>query len=287
MTLAIISPVTFSDTTLPRFPYESVPGTILHVEPARSAFIGVPADGATIPDLAGNLVGAGAVVSSVNMVSSTGLVERSAKGGLHVAIKSPAATFGYFEINPSVEVHQYILSNITHEFFFSVWGYLTQAGTVGNEALFAYTFTSSPGTDQCLSLSLMDGSAYPPPPKLKGSRRAPLGSLIGKPEQSYYANASVQGYTGTITMTAAQAAADRACTIFGCGAHGPFSGSTGGTATGGASKIFYRAFIEDTTVSGRTFAELSVIDYGHYVQQVLTPGGRYHGDTYTDPATLS
>jgi hypothetical protein len=40
------------------------------------------------------------------------------------------------------------------------------------------------------------------------------------------------------------------------------------------------------TVSGRTYAEVDAIDHALYTREVLTPGGRYYGDTYTDPATL-
>lgn len=69
------------------------------------------------------------------------------------------------------------------------------------------------------------------------------------------------------------------------GASNPFN-AIGGIRERLSSSIFYRAYIEDLTVSGRTYAEVDAIDYALYTKEVLTPGGRYYGDTYTDPATI-
>lgn len=284
MTLAIKSPVAFSDNTLPLFPYESVTGTILHIEPARSASLVSLSNGTAIPDLAGNLVGAGATIRSSNYVTAVGKLERTTKGGIHAAIKPGTSTFGYFEVNPTLAVYQYILDNISHEFFFSVWGYLTKAGTVGGEGLLSFAL-SSVSTSECLALYLSGGNGYPTiPPKLTGIDVTPTGSFIGAAAQPYRINMGAQGYTGTITQTAAQAVTAANSLFLGAGAHGSLG--TGGTAAGGSSKILYRGFIEDITVSGRSFAELSAIDEALYTKEVLTVGGRYYGDTYTDPNTL-
>ena len=52
------------------------------------------------------------------------------------------------------------------------------------------------------------------------------------------------------------------------------------------SWILYRTYVEDLSVSGRTYAEVDALDYALYEKHVLTADGRYYGDTYTDPATL-
>jgi hypothetical protein len=60
-----------------------------------------------------------------------------------------------------------------------------------------------------------------------------------------------------------------------------------GTAKESApSVVFYRTYLEDLTVSGRTYAEVDALDVALYTKHVLTTGGRYYGDTYTDPATI-
>ncbi|RQS00227.1 hypothetical protein DIE02_27720 [Burkholderia sp. Bp8991] len=51
------------------------------------------------------------------------------------------------------------------------------------------------------------------------------------------------------------------------------------------SAILYRVFLEDLTVSGRTFAAVSALDQSLY-NAAFTSGGRYNGDTYTSPSTL-
>lgn len=282
MTLALLSPVTFSDTTLPLFPLEVVPGTILLLEPARSAsFSGVPSTGTAVPDLAGNLAGAGGILQYSNMTGTTGKVERTTKGGIH-AIKTASSVFAYAGITINQATLQYILTNISHKFFFSVWGRYTRAGLSPNDANFAFSFSTTPSTSQLLVASMPDGT-FSPSATLQGTTKFPAGSMVSPASPSeIYSAASVQGYTGSIDKTAAQAEAGRMCDMFGVGSFGPFNPGNGNAA----SKVFYRAFIEDITVSGRSFAQLSAIDYGFFVKQVQTAGGRYYGDTFTDPATI-
>lgn len=53
-----------------------------------------------------------------------------------------------------------------------------------------------------------------------------------------------------------------------------------------ASRVLYRWYLEDLTVSGRTYAEVLAADYALY-QQAFGVGGRYYGDTLpTDPSTI-
>lgn len=40
-----------------------------------------------------------------------------------------------------------------------------------------------------------------------------------------------------------------------------------------------------SSVSGRTAAAVGAIDQSEYVTEVLTAGGLYFGDTFSDPAT--
>jgi hypothetical protein len=51
--------------------------------------------------------------------------------------------------------------------------------------------------------------------------------------------------------------------------------------------VFWRGYVEDLTVSGRTYAEADAIDIAEFTKQVLTSGGRYYGDTIvTAPSTI-
>jgi len=60
-----------------------------------------------------------------------------------------------------------------------------------------------------------------------------------------------------------------------------------GSKDNAGSWAFMRAYIEDLSISGRTFDEVAAIDSGLYSKEVLTSGGRYYNDTYTNPSTLS
>lgn len=53
----------------------------------------------------------------------------------------------------------------------------------------------------------------------------------------------------------------------------------------GASRILYRAYMEDLTASGRSFAEVSALDKALY-DEAFGVGGRFANDTYTDPNTI-
>lgn len=51
------------------------------------------------------------------------------------------------------------------------------------------------------------------------------------------------------------------------------------------SAIFYRFYLEDLTLSGRTWAEVDALD-ARLFASAFAPGGRYYADTFTDPATI-
>ena len=283
MSLALISPTTFTDTSLPLFPLEAVPGTLLLIEPARSpSVVGVPASGAILPDRSGWLVGAGAELRYANMTAGIGLMERTSKGGIH-SIKTPASQFAHAGIIPSAAVVQYMLDNIGHEFYIGIQGRITRPGLSGNDAHFAMSFSATAGTSQLLVASMADANTYPSTSVLKGAKKYPLTSMVSPAAPSaVFAAAGMKGYTGSITRTAADIIANRMASLFNVGSSGPFNSGNAGAA----SKVFYRAIIEDVTVSGRNFAALSAMDYSFFEAEVLTPGGRYYGDTFTAPSTI-
>ena len=57
------------------------------------------------------------------------------------------------------------------------------------------------------------------------------------------------------------------------------------SAGASASYVFYRLYVEDLTVSGRSYADVDAIDSALHAS-AFGPGGRYYGDTWTDPALL-
>lgn len=53
----------------------------------------------------------------------------------------------------------------------------------------------------------------------------------------------------------------------------------------GQSCVLYRVYMEDLTVSGRTFAAVDALDNDDYTT-AFAAGSRYAGDTWTDPTTI-
>lgn len=53
-----------------------------------------------------------------------------------------------------------------------------------------------------------------------------------------------------------------------------------------SSFIFYRLYVEDLTVSGRSYVTIDAIDLALYQAAVLTSTGRYYSDTYSAPSTV-
>ncbi|MGO2750569.1 MAG: hypothetical protein ACTIA6_11005 [Pseudoclavibacter sp.] len=51
------------------------------------------------------------------------------------------------------------------------------------------------------------------------------------------------------------------------------------------SEILYRGYIENLTATGRPFEQVRAADFRKYTDEVLTPGGRYFGDAWTEPTS--
>lgn len=72
--------------------------------------------------------------------------------------------------------------------------------------------------------------------------------------------------------------------------HGPFVTGEGGWVTGSRntaeSRVIYRIYVEDLTVSGRTYAEVSALDRALFTE-AFSVGGVFYGDTWSDPVTTN
>lgn len=70
---------------------------------------------------------------------------------------------------------------------------------------------------------------------------------------------------------------------FGTGALPPYSRSQ--TLNAIQSLIVYRIYIEDLKASGRTYEQVKAIDDAEFAK-AFDVGGRFYGDTWSDPATI-
>lgn len=236
----------------------------------------LPAHGATpqniLLDLGTALLGSAPAMTfdgnAASFGSGKGLLERSAKGGIH-GILSPTLADGAsrYRVLAGTNIEQYFLNNPTHSFFFSVWGRITKAAapsTSGHEGpRFEIVRTTTPASNYLAILS-----------ETLGTRTA---SAVGPA----LLNTAKSSWTGTIPASTTE---EEAVLMTAAGGSNLNYTDTQRRAQG--AFIHYRTYIEDMTVSGRTYAQVDAIDYALYTREVLTAGGRYYGDTYTDPATI-
>lgn len=251
---------------------------------------------------------------------TAGLLERTTKGGLHgISPKAGGAIAGGGPtLAFSTKIMAYILANPLHDYYMSVWMRVTREPTAGynNSSIVAinggsqqtnsYLFNVASNATVLTSGSyLLNPRPNVVPPRL-GLREDGASTLLGNKylslatDQWWTATAGLNGsLPGDGTNTSVTGSQAGGGLPFGSATAWPGIGTTGTIAsanfgvTGSAtnkdkvdSHIVYRFYLEDLTVSGRSHATVDALSYAEYTKHVLTVGGRYYGDTFTDPATI-
>jgi len=253
------------------------------------------------------------------MTGSAGLLERTGKGGMAViAPQGGMAIAGSgLAIAMRNNLTSYILANATHSYFASVWMRLTRsaAAAYGNDTTFGINGNGqqtnstlvniAPNPTTTSSFNIKPGSGGPHTLGI----RTPLSTL-----DNHIINVGIGGWQTSLagvdtrpaplpgdgTQPATTGSYAGGTISFGSSSAVNGIGTTGATAAfinldptslstnkdKAGSKIVYRVYVEDLTVSGRTYAQLDALDFAAYTREVLTTGGRYYGDTFTDPTTI-
>lgn len=267
--------------------------------PANPFPAGVPVDLATVPNImsanAQTLTGVASNLDGIYRVAGMdgtqkGKVERSAKGGLHAIYSNTHATnittsnSVYARLDYGSAIRDYLAAHYTdRSFFVSLWTNATRLAPSGKQFnalnIIASTTSSSGNFKNTIGVNGIsdpnDGErlnrhdvTYGLGPKINNTSRFGY-SVLAAPNNQ-------------IPTTAAQLLA-YAFQVGNWGTMNSYSTAKEGVP----SAVLYRAYIEDLTVSGRTYAQVDALDFAEYTKQVLTPGGRYYGDTVpTDPATI-
>ena len=268
---------TFTDTSLPIIRNDALlsKGSLFLFDPSHSqgAFEGT-ASQTVVPNVAwreaaGLMPGetqaslAGAVF--LNLAAGEILVERTPKKGVHIinSLVNQTADRNW-NIWPSDKIRDYMVTNgATHKFYVSLWTKRTRKG-LGPAGSVFHLFRNPVGT-----------MFIAPDEGLNGNGRSNYRTVNtngGVEPFVRFTNTDVNGVTGAPDLFQ-----------LGAGMLSSYSGNTYRNRQN--SVILYRAYIEDLTVSGRTYAEVDALDYALY-QAAFAEGGRYAGDTYTDPAML-
>jgi len=275
--------LSFTDVTLPTLYVEPmlINGSLFLIDPTHpyNPYIGIPVDSTfVIPNIAApqalSLVTGSttAGVRSIQMSGTKGKIERTLKGGIHAIISETTSGVTAFEVNLPDNIRDYMVANQnTHSFYTSLWHRITRAEPASTKRSFG-AFTE---TDVKYLWSFdAQGDLPPVGAKQLGAHQTADGKSLG----IAYRSIGVNGTTGgTIGATPDGKA------VFRVGVNSNWA--VGGSGAY-ASQVLYRAYIEDLTVSGRTYAQADAIDYALYIKEVASSGGRYYGDTFTDPVTL-
>lgn len=203
-------------------------------------------------------------------------IERTGKGALHVAF-SQSRTENAFarevRIRSGEDISAYCFANKGHSFYVSYWGRQTRGAKAFTAG--APQHSSGNGSNNFFGFYTRPTSAgevaYPTtnPPRTAWSHDGAYSSatLVGAAplfQDVGIANASAAAsvFIDPLTMVA------------------PADPSSGLNMN---SMIFYGFYMEDLTVSGRTYAQVNALVRAKYERDVKTTGGRYFGDTYTAP----
>lgn len=240
-----------------------------------------PANGTLIPNLAWetakNMIGSGdrtslSSTAAVNFTAGESIIEFTSKKGLHV-ITSQAALAAYHTFLAAIPapIKSYILANTSHRFYYSVWARNTRLALTGTTAFCGFGNTAGFTTNH--HAIFQRDNTQPTGGNLVGTRNTAFNAL-----GNFFRNVGVQGFTGT---PAAVGSTEGFWKVGSGGAYATFE------VNKAPSMILYRPlYIEDLTVSGRSYAEADAADFALYTA-AFGAGGRFNGDTFTDPATLA
>lgn len=201
-------------------------------------------------------------------------LERTKKGGLHGIISQSgnlAAGVG-MEINMPSLLRTYLRVNATHQFYFSLWKRLTRpANLVGTTRPATAVIQKTVAATSNYLMMFDQGYSLPNGVARLGVVEDPGVNDITKP---MFQAIGVNGWTGTAPANDSELRLN----LMLWGAKGAYSGVAG--TNGPPSWIIYRYYIEDLTVSGRSFDEVADLDF-HLYEQAFAVGGKYNGDGWT------
>lgn len=291
-----INGFSIADLTAPfvkQFDEIESPGSLLLFDGAHSSgqFADLPEYGQPVPNVLKNITKklTGGLDSALDFEvslqipnSSTFYAERTAKGGIHGIVTQAGGQTGQlaYALRAPEPVTSYMRSNVGHNFYVSLWQTITRKGITGPapQSPFHYTNASSATGN---FLFHFQGSVSNP--SNGGTLLARFNSVAVQDDNALLPATPLQrfgcvafaGHVGNLPQ-------ENQTIQLGVGTFGAWNSLNYNIA---ASRIIYRAYIEDLTVSGRTFDQVKAIDEALF-NAAFAPGGKFADDDYTDPSTL-
>lgn len=274
--------VTFNNPNLPYdYPDEIMStGSLLLIDFNHPDYTlaAVPAHNATIQniawDIAKSIIGSGdeatlrAVVGNT-LAANEGLLEVTPKKGLHIMVSKTNHVLNHaYEIYFPALVRQYLFDKrTTNKIYASLWSKNTRAATANTGVFFAAS-SNQPTNNFVFNFTWNGVSPASNESNRLGARPGDLTTLGNQLRN--VASSNMKGADSEYT---------RWQTRFAVGNASGF-GSTQQNAA--PSMILYRLYVEDLTVSGRTYEQVDAIDKAMY-DAAFGVGGKFYQDTHSDP----
>lgn len=308
----VLTGTKITDTNAPKLsnidPIES-PGSLFLAEPMRPGKAqwasGVPTEGQVIPNLfranLAALVGApesgdfDGLFSTVGLTGTRGRLERTGRGGLHAIYSNTDATNiagttgatnpAHATLRGGSGLRNYLAANWRHQYFLSLWTNITSlspAHAINNISILS-AVNSASAANRKIGISTYDFvDSFAPGPERYDPYSVKISGKTPGLRHLNWQRTAMPVADGGLTPANGGAVLDHLFTV---GNSGAVNAYLRGKESAPAA-IFYRAYLEDLTVSGRTYTEVDAIDHALYEQEMLSVGGRYYADTFTDPTTI-
>lgn len=280
--LKLSIPGRFTDSTLPVLRDDAIlaAGSLFLAEPAHPVKpwpSGVPVKGAAVPNIAkpSDLLGAGnhdGIYQVLGTPTATERFERTRKGGLHGMISAAGAGSAVMVQLPDSVMAYMEEKTPSNDFYLSVWGRITRPGTTTTARAYSSIARYNNGVSGFLLAQTPNNN--------RPSSGLQAGTRVENPNSNGPMYQSIGGKSNEKIVADIYQGGSRAVATW--GSVNPWN--AGGGAAGLMSWVFYRVYLEDLTVSKRTWAEVDALDYSLYSRHVLTTGGRYYGDTNATPS---
>lgn len=263
-----------------------IPGILWHYEPAHPASgwgTALPASGSVLRNvvrqeaavtIGGTPDQTDAAIYYAGLTGTTGILERSGKGGIHAAIATTAKTNtggNGLDGGPGVQVplpnaiRDYILTHPTHAYAMALFQLPTKAAVTSQHNHNGGLFSSSPDVFVIDVGTNGNFCAF----SLRNPSGSPYWGVVGTPLNHYVAVNSVASGVGTTLYAHAWA----------FGNVTPMNRTASRTGTGGGH-VLYASIGIDLTAAG-----LSAAEWKSRLDGALN-GRAVSGDTYTNPGSL-
>lgn len=283
----------FTDSSLPTYQNDGVFPTgngALFLADVRTLSSAVPTAGQAITNLATSKAAALGISGDTSgkwvqlgtpVASGYALLERSGKGGIHVIASQATSYTGYqgFRLQIPMNIMDYIIANRNNTFYISQWRNLTRqaVNTTGAPCLMGIETGNTSGWGR---MTTSNSQLKPGGGQLSGRTVSPGYNTLGPNFESAAGSIPTTDTLSSSNFNNDNTASRDVAEFGRVGNQNTFPPSSNLP-----SMIFYRGYIEDLTVSGRSFTTVNAIDKAMY-DAAFASGGRFYNDTYTAVSTL-